>query len=86
MSEIYTNILAYFVTHSLPAIYARIIGSNIAIFFTPMGALAGVMFLGILKNNSIKLSAIKVSLYGLIISVPTLFASLGGLYLSFLII
>lgn len=51
-----------------------------------MNGLAGVMFLGTLKNNNIKLSAIKVSLYNLIIFVPTLFASLGGLYLSFLII
>ena len=53
MSELYATILAYFETPSLPAIYASIIGSNIAAFFTPMGALAGVMFLGILKNNNI---------------------------------
>lgn len=34
----------------LPAAYASIIGSNIGAYFTPLGALAGIMWSGILNK------------------------------------
>ncbi len=37
-------------------IYATIIGSNIGAILTPVGALAGIMFTNILKNNNIEYS------------------------------
>ena len=85
MSVLYVDIIENFEVVSKEAIFASIISSNISAFFTPIGALAGMMWMGILKKNNVPFSFGKFCLYGVIISVPTLFASLGGLYLSFLI-
>lgn len=63
-------------------VYAVVIGSNIGAFLTPVGALAGIMWLQILKDNEIEFSFFRFLKYGLIIAVPTLFAALGGLMLS----
>lgn len=54
------------------AMYASIIGSNIGAFITPIGALAGIMFLSILKKNDIKYRFIDFVKYGVIIGVPTI--------------
>lgn len=62
------------------SIYASIIGSNIGAFLTPIGALAGIMFNNLLKDHDIKLSFKQFSLYGLIISIPTLMISLLMLF------
>lgn len=63
----------------LRATYAVVIGSNIGAFLTPVGALAGIMWLSILKNNEIDFNFIKFVKYGSIIALPVLFAALGGL-------
>lgn len=63
----------------LQALYATVIGSNIGAFFTPIGALAGIMWSGILKKHEIHFGFTTFILYGLIISVPTLLAALVGL-------
>lgn len=68
----------------LQGVYATIIGSNIGAFLTPLGALAGIMWLSILKKHDINLSFLKFMAYGVIIAIPTLSAALGGLYLAFL--
>jgi arsenical pump membrane protein len=39
---------------SLRAVYASIIGSNIGAFLSPVGALAGVMWMSILKRHDIR--------------------------------
>ena len=83
MSVLYVDIIENFSEISRQAIFASIISSNIAAFFTPIGALAGMMWMGILKKNDIPFSFGKFTFYGAIIAIPTLFASLGGLYLSF---
>ncbi len=67
------------------AVYAAVIGSNVGAFFTPVGALAGIMFTGLLKNLDVKMSFFDFVKYGTAIAVPTLLASLGGLYISYLI-
>ena len=61
------------------ALYAAVIGSNIGAFFTPMGALAGIMWMAMLKERGIKLSFARFLAYGAVISVPTLLAALIGL-------
>ena len=61
---------------SLKALYATIIGSNIGAFLTPIGALAGIMFTGLLKDHGVKMSFKQFSLYGVIIAVPTFVVSL----------
>ena len=61
------------------ATYATIIGSNIGAYLTPIGALAGVMWLGILRNQGIQLSFGKFVAYGVCVAVPTLVGALVGL-------
>lgn len=67
----------------LPAAYASIIGSNIGAYFTPLGALAGIMWSGILNKMSIPFSFRKYISYGIRISIPVLIAALLGLLIYF---
>lgn len=60
-------------------IYASIIGTNIGAFVTPIGALAGIMWLSILKQNKVNFSFLTFTKYGIILSIPTLLAALVGL-------
>lgn len=64
------------------AVYASVIGSNIGAFFTPIGALAGIMWMGILKKHNVEFGFFSFIKYGAVIAVPTILAALGGLYLS----
>ncbi len=77
MSVLFSKILA--VSPSMSEIYATIIGSNIGAFITPVGALAGIMWSSIIKQNRVKLSVIKFVLYGIAIGVPSLLAALFAL-------
>ncbi|MCH5148947.1 MAG: hypothetical protein J1G05_06295 [Clostridiales bacterium] len=63
------------------AIYATIIGSNISAFFTPIGALAGIMWSSILSEHGYKFGYLSFLKMGLIIAVPTLCSALGVLCL-----
>ena len=63
------------------AVYASVVGSNLGAFLTPVGALAGIMWTGLLKNHGIKLSFARFSFYGAFISTPALLAALLGLYI-----
>lgn len=63
-------------------IYAVVIGSNIGAFLSPIGALAGIMWLSILKDNNIEFSFLKFVKYGAIIAIPVLLAALSGLAIS----
>ena len=74
MSVLYSSI-----TTNTGSIYASIIGSNIGAFLTPIGALAGIMWLSILKKHEIKFNFLDFIKYGAIISIPTLTVSLLGL-------
>lgn len=67
----------------LPAAYASIIGSNIGAYFTPLGALAGIMWSGILNKMGIPFSFRKYISYGIRISIPVLIAALLGLLIYF---
>lgn len=84
MSILYVDIIKNFTNISPQAIYSSIISSNIAAYFTPIGALAGIMWMSILRKNDVEFSFLKFSIYGSIIAIPTLLISLGGLYISFL--
>lgn len=59
------------------AIYASIIGSNVGAFFTPIGALAGIMFSSLVNKHDIKFSFLDFTKYGVLIAIPTLAVSLG---------
>lgn len=66
----------------LPALFATIIGSNLGAFFTPVGALAGIMFGAILTRNGIKFGYRQFLKIGVCVALPALAAALGGLYIS----
>jgi arsenical pump membrane protein len=82
MSVLFSNIINISETSaSLEAIYSTIIGSNLGAFLTPVGALAGIMFTGLVHKQNIEFSFKTFMKYGTIISIPTLIVSLLALSL-----
>ena len=81
MSVLFTSVAGY-CTATEYAVYASVIGSNIGAFLTPVGALAGIMWLNILKSQNVAFGFLRFIKYGFMIAVPTLLAAIGGLYLS----
>lgn len=74
MSVLFSKILAFGGTAE--GIFATVIGSNLGAFLTPVGALAGIMFFNLLKQNGVKLSTGRFVFYGLIVGAPALLSSL----------
>jgi len=77
MSILFTSVLgAGEGAVNLPvALYSSVIGSNIGAFFSPIGALAGVMFMKILKDKGEGLSALSFIKYCAPVAVISLAAS-----------
>lgn len=67
------------------ALYASVIGSNLGAYLTPVGALAGIMWLSILKRNGQELSFARFVRYGAMVSVPALISALASLALSLML-
>ncbi len=63
----------------LQAVYATIIGSNLGAIFTPLGALAGIMWSSILNDNGFEFSYLDFLKIGIILGLPTLAVSLISL-------
>ena len=75
MSILYSSILE---GRSALAIYATIIGSNLGAYLTPIGALAGIMWMGILKKHGVDFSFLSFMKYGAILVPLSLgFSTLG---------
>lgn len=55
-------------TENMKLVYATIMGSNIGALLTPVGALAGIMWMRILKENNIKYTFLDFMKNGLIIT------------------
>ena len=68
------------------ALFATIIGSNLGAVFTPIGALAGLMFSSILAEHDIKFGYRSFLKLGALVAIPALAAALGVLELVLLII
>lgn len=85
MSVLFSSVISSSAVNAQSAIYASIIGSNICAFFTPIGALAGIMWSSILNEHGYKFGYLSFLKMGLFIAVPTLFAALGVLYCVLLI-
>ena len=64
------------------AVYASIIGSNIGAFLTPIGALAGIMFSGLVNKNGVRFTFIDFIKYGALISIPVITTALAMTELS----
>ena len=64
------------------AVYATVVGSNIGAYLTPIGALAGIMWLSLLKKLEIKFGYLDFIKYGVTVAVPTLLSVLSILALT----
>jgi arsenical pump membrane protein len=80
MSVLFSSILANG-SAGISAVYATIIGSNLGAFFTPIGALAGIMWSNMIGKQGIKFGYLSFLKLGIIIAIPTLLSALFGLYL-----
>ena len=67
-------------TAGLPAIFATIIGSNLGALFTPIGALAGIMWSNILNKHGVKFSYLSFLKIGITVAIPTLVTALLSLW------
>ena len=71
MSVLFTEILE--LSHaSMNNIYTVIAASNIGAFLTPIGALAGIMWLSLLKKQKLKFSFVSFMEYGSIFAIPAI--------------
>lgn len=68
-------------TYNQHAVFASVIGSNLGANLTPLGALAGIMWLRILMEYNIKVNFLYFVKIGLIITPITLILSIGILCL-----
>ncbi|MDE6411474.1 MAG: hypothetical protein K2L02_02940 [Clostridia bacterium] len=70
----------------LGAVFATIVGSNLGALFTPIGALAGIMWSNILNKHGVKFGYLDFLKIGVAVAIPTLVVSLGSLWLMLLVI
>lgn len=80
MSVLFSSISSGLESGRTAALYASVIGSNIGAFLTPIGAIAGIMWMSVLKLQRVRLSFFEFVRYGVLISVPAMCAALFGLF------
>ena len=78
MSVLFSSILSS-QGANLPAIFATIVGSNLGAFFSPIGALAGIMWSNMLNEHGLKFGYLSFLKIGVTIAIPTLVVALLGL-------
>ncbi len=70
----------------LAASYATVIGSNLGANLTPIGALAGIMWMSLLKHYGYTLSFKEFVKYGAVVTLGSLIAALSVLAIEFAIV
>ena len=84
MSVLFSDILRFAAPQAdlyRAGVFAAVIGSNLGAYLTPLGALAGIMWLSILSRFDVRLRFRDFLRFGAVISIPSLFAALGVLAL-----
>ena len=83
MSVLYSSVVGSMEAGSLTtaALFSAVIGSNLGAFFTPTGALAGIMWTGQLHDHGVPFSFIRFVKYGATVAVPAMAAALLGLWI-----
>ena len=77
MSVLYSSVIQNVSGNAgLRDMYATVVGSNIGAFLTPIGALAGIMWSGMLKGQGIKFGYKDFLKIGVAIAIPTLLSAL----------
>lgn len=85
MSVLFSSIISATDGLGEGAVFGAVIGSNLGAYFTPVGALAGIMWSGIVKSHGVKFGYVDFLKIGVTVALPALFAAIGGLYLALLI-
>ncbi len=79
MSVLFSSIITNLSGNIMPALFATIVGSNLGAFFSPIGALAGIMWSNMLNEHDLKFGYLSFLKIGVIIAIPTLLVALLGL-------
>ena len=81
MSVLFSGFIPLGTEITRAAIYSTIIGSNLGACFTPIGALAGIMWCSILGKHHLKMGFLDFLKIGVAVALPTLLMTLLGLYI-----
>lgn len=79
MSVLFSSILENLTSDT--AVYATVVGSNLGACLTPIGALAGIMWSSILREQNLKFGYCDFLKIGVTVAIPALIAALGVLEL-----
>lgn len=82
MSVLFSSILNNVDQFREIAIYSTIVGSNVGAYLTPIGALAGIMWMSLLKKYNVKFEFINFVKYGIIIVPFVVLGSLIGILIA----
>ncbi len=86
MSVLFSSIIESTGGADIAAVFATIIGSNLGALFTPIGALAGIMWSNILNKHGVKFGYLDFLKIGVTVAIPTLATALGSLWLMLTVI
>ena len=81
MSVLYSSVIAS--GAEAISVYATVVGSNLGACFTPIGALAGIMWSSFLKEHQLKFGYVDFLKLGCCVAIPALLVALATLGLVF---